>query len=454
MNQENNHNKCPNCGLPVPPESKVCEFCNTPILSEYEQQIIKENTQNQNNDEVYFDGTPVNEEKVSLLPSKKTLKTIRNIFLIFILIFITFNFIIFAGIVNRTKNQPFASARAYMLSAEIINKLYIFPISHLTRWEHPVTKPFYFIRDYLYNKGLSEFPKSEGERELWWYKIRQDEFRVLVEDNLVTYSINWENSIPKYLFSKVNRFKEWNNELYNHIEPMTKAKITDETFRKQKLAVFVDLATLSAGMNKCLSEKLEQVRLGKSSGVGIYPDNTHVKKYDKVYTLYVNLLNYSKKHEKDSYEYFISNRKIWGAKLSHDIALSILQVRFYNYNLDCNDKYLKIYADAHKEIRNYFYSNQNKMPHALKIRFSMDALTTYPMIAYKCRNNPCMKDYIEYILKREIKDGFVDTSTLKKIKEINPNDTNKKFEVWMNCTLKDDKKIDRIKKDKKLMGIK
>ncbi len=366
-------------------------------------------------------------------------KIIKKIYLltatiaVIVLCFIVFNFIVFTGIVNATMNNSFASARTYMLSAEKINELYIFPLSHLTRWDHPVTEPFYFVRDKLYNTGLSKFPKNEGEKEIWWYKIRYAEFRELVEDKLFEYTLN--KYPKKYLYSKVNDFIMWNNELYSHIEPMAKAKITDKEFGKQKLALFVNLAILSQDIDNCLSGELRAEKQGKWGPFrreGMYPAINHAQKYDKVYNIYINLVDYSKKYEKDSYDYFVSNSKIWGAKLRHDFSLSILQAKFYNYKLDCNDIFLKVFADSDKEIRDYYFANQGTLSYGLKMRLSMDALSTYPLmipITYKCRNNPDFKDYIEYIIKKQsdmknptieiIKDLYLrDLKTLKQYDQL------------------------------------
>lgn len=376
-----------------------------------------------------------------------------------IILFIIVNSIVFIGIIQNTVGMPFASARVYMLSAKKINELYIYPLTDLTGWESPATKPFYIIRDKLYHTGLSRFPKNEGEREIWWYKIKQDEFRTIVYDRVVEYC---QNRYPApYLYGKKDEFIKWNNEIYSHIEPLAMAKITDKTFSKQKLSVWVDLAMLSQETNENLSSKLNAQKQGKlepnADKSGIYPTIDQVQKYDNVYNQYLYLLDYSKKYDKDSYAYFIKNNKMWGAELIHNIALTNLQAKFNSYQLNCNDKYLKIYADTHREIRDYYFANENNItPYGLKFRLGMDALTTYPMIAYKCRNNPYLKDYIKYIVtKATTQDArYLDSVTLNKIKSLNENEYNKKFEIWMDSSLKNDKKTDRVKKDKKLMGIK
>lgn len=428
------YKECPNCGEVLDDKKTKCYKCETELHLQKEK----------------------NKKKILIISTKERnqlLKIVGGILLIFFL----YNFLIFSYIALKASKEPiYPEARMYLRSAEKINNLYIFPLSRSFGWESPITIPFYAIRDYLYNKGLSKLPVNEGEKEIWWYKIRYIEFRELVEKNLEEYCLN--KYPQQYLYDKKDDFIKWNNELYSHIEPMAKAKIKDKEFRKQKLAVFVDLAVLSQGEDYCLSTALELQRQGKfmwpSSRAGVRPNIKEVLKFDKVYNLYISLLDYSKKYEKDSYDYFLMNRKLWGLELSHNIAQSILLVKFYDYTLDCNDKYLKIFVDAQKEIRDYYYINADSLPFGLKMRFGMDALTTHPMIAYKCRNNPCMKDYIEYILQRKIKDNRIDAETLKKIKSISPKDTIGKFEIWGNSTFSKYKDINELEKDKRLMGIK
>lgn len=313
--------------------------------------------------------------------------------------FLTFK----VAIDNATKGTMYKEARAYMAAAEEMNNLYIFPLSHMTHWEHPITKPFYAIRDKLYNKGLSMFPKDEGEREIWWYKIRYVEFRELVEDNLVAYQLKKDYAIPKFVYKKINRFHDWDNELYSHIQPIANAKITDPKFAKFKLDMFVQLARLYVSMDSLLVLEPREIAYQKT-GNPIpqinWVSDKEVEKYNKIYQTYLNLLEYSKKYDKSSYDYFYNdvNRRMWGWFLAHEVSKNIMMSRFYNNELICNDFYLKLYNDNQKLMRDYYAKNEKKLSYGVRFRMSMDSSEGIPIIVCKFHDCPNFKDYTKYVM--------------------------------------------------------
>lgn len=333
-------------------------------------------------------------------------------FLIFIFIlFIVINFIIFNSAYNKAlKEKYYPEAKANLVCAYLINKIYIFPLTKISRWEHPITKPFYRVRDDLYMKGLSLLPPEEGEREVWWYKIRYTEFREVVENHLLEYGLNTKPR--KFLYKKVNYMLNWNSELYEHIELIARAKITDKKYSKQKLLMFITLARLSEAMDKILKMRIERerrVKAGIHDGNHIYPDDKFVKKFNQVFITYKKLIESSKKHDKESYNYVFSypKRKVWDAILRHDIALDILQAKQFRIkNFSCSDKYVKVFADAQKEIRTFYYLNKKKLSFGMRQRLGMSTLTIHPFIAYECRYNPDLQDYVRYSLKEYNDYGF------------------------------------------------
>ncbi len=334
----------------------------------------------------------------------KRIKNILVILIVALTIFFIFNFIVFYGVVKSTKNKPFASARAYMLSAEKINNLYIFPLSHMTHWEHPITKPFYAIRDKLYYTGLSKFPKNEGEKEIWWYKIRYVEYRELVEDNFVAYQLKKDYAIPKFVYSKVNRFHDWDNELYSHIQPIANAKITDKNFAKFKLDMFVQLSRLYVSMNNLLVQEpsaISKKRTGSGKPLIHWVSDKEVEKYDKIYQTYLSLLEYSRKYEKASYDYFYNDidRRIWEWFLAHEVSKNIMMSRFYNNKLTCGDFYLKLYSDNQKLMRDSYEKNGKKLSYGIRARMSLNSSTVIPIVACRFHDCPSFKNYSEYVIK-------------------------------------------------------
>lgn len=325
--------------------------------------------------------------KKKIFENKKVITTLLVIITI-ILLYALSTFLTFkSAIDDATRDQYYKEARAYMAAAEQMNETFIFPLSHMTHWEHLITKPFYGIRDKLYNVGLSKFPKNEGEREVWWYKIRYVEYRELVEDNLVAYELSKDYAIPKFVYSKVSRFHDWDNELYNHIQPIANAKITDKKLSKFKLDMFVQLSRLYVSMDSLLVLEPRFIAYQKTG----YPipqinwvSDKEVQKYDEIYQTYVKLLDYSKKHEKDSYDYFYNdiNRKIWAWFLAHEVSENIITSRFYNNKLICDDKYFELYVDTRKIMKNYYDKNGKNLSYGVRARMSMDSGETIPAVAY------------------------------------------------------------------------
>lgn len=335
------------------------------------------------------------------------LKIFLGILVLLFVIFIAVNAFIFKAVIDHySKGSNYPEARAYMASALEINVLYIYPISKRFWWDCALTKPFYLIRDKLFDIGYSKFPKDEIEKEYWWRAIKYNEYRELVEDKEGVWGRN--PSPGKYLNSKANKFIAWDKELYSHIEPFAEAKITDKTDKtvaEQKLVDFVEVVHIYIIENHTLNDKLEndrQVKAGIRKNVGLYISDTQVREFDKLYKKYLALLEYSKKYEKESYDYYFSKPDFWlnGEMFVYNDSLDILQSKFYSNKLQCNDPYLKINVDAHKKIREYYFAHKDELTPALRFDAGSIALTINPLIAYKCRQNPAMQDYIQYVLYR------------------------------------------------------
>ena len=170
---------------------------------------------------------------------KKLIKKITKILSKFVIfnLFVFLIAILCSGIII---NRPYPVAKAFMISASSLNTIYIFPLSKIFGWGNPLTWPFYIARDSLYNVGMLFFPKNEGEREIWWFNIRWNEYIQVEYDEAVKYGVfTKRGEYPRY---KIPMLQNWEQELYVHIEPFANAKISDPELKKEKLSRFVDLA--------------------------------------------------------------------------------------------------------------------------------------------------------------------------------------------------------------------
>lgn len=306
-----------------------------------------------------------------------------------------------------TKDKYYKDARAYMASAIVVNKNYIYPLTNLFGWDRLITKPFYFLRDKFFEIGYSKFPKDEGEKEFWWYTVKFQEYDDCASHALIKWTTH--RNPPKYLDSKKDKFIKDIDDLYKHIDLLANAKITDKTDKllaKQKLVEFAILARRYQDSNTILKYKFyreAQAKLGLKGIKYIIPlEDT--KKYEHVYDTYINLLKYSKAHEKESYDYFFSDPVHWlfGDIMAYKVIDNALMSKLYNNKLECNDKFIKIFTDYHREIREFAFKNENnpKISHRLLSDARTVAINADPILAYKCQNNSYMKDYIQYCLIR------------------------------------------------------
>lgn len=326
------------------------------------------------------------------------------VLIVILMIFLLNTFLTFRAAINyATQNTEYKEARAYMASALVVNLRYIYPLTEAFGWDRAIIKPFYILRDKLFDIGYSKFPKDEGEKEFWWYSVKFKEFEDCASPRLIEWALNKEPS--SYLNSKQDKFIELVDDLYNHIDTLASAKITketDKTLAKQKLVEFIIIARRYQDSNTILKHKLardHQAKLSPQEKFSILPPSD-IKRYEHVYNTYISLLNSSKINEKESYGYFYSAPIHWlaGDLMAFNLVQDILLSNLYSNQLNCNDKYIKIFTDEHRKIRNFYLRNKKNrninsslLTDAANVAKNIDLL-----LAYKCQNNPYMKDYIQY----------------------------------------------------------
>lgn len=324
------------------------------------------------------------------------------------------------GVDYATIGSEYKEARTYMGLAWVINndieyRNMLFGVDNI------INKPFYVIRNALFNIGYSKYPKEEeGEKEFWWYKIKFSDY-----ENKTLACGTASNS------SVCNDLVKINNELYKHIDTFALAKSTPKTnneFINQKLIYFINLADAYHRSTNTINIRKEIAKQRKSGDVKtiIYLPSEEREKYEHVYNVFINLLNFSKAHEKERYKEYSSIPDYWlrGEKLKFYLVQDILESKLYNNELNCDDKYIKIFTDEHREIRNLYDQNgEPKSNPSLPKYVGTIAMNVNLLLAYKCKNSPYMKDYIQYCL-------FVLA------------DRNKR---WNNSKSNNDKTIDEVK---------
>lgn len=324
---------------------------------------------------------------------------------IIILFYIIYTFITFKIAIDfATRNSEYKDARAYMVSALMVNKRYIYPLTETFGYDRAIIKPFYFIRDKLFDIGYSKFPKDEGEKEFWWVSIKFKEFEDCASPALIKWG--WTTH-PKYLDSKQNDFINRVDDLYLHLDKLAHARITNKTDKLLAIQKNVDFAIVARryeDSNTILKWQIEENNLAKQgikNQERVLPPED-IKRFEHVYDTYNWLLNYSKQHEKESYNYFQSTPDHWlfGDIMAYKVVEDLLNSKLYTNTLDCNnDRFIKIFADEQRKIRNFYSANEHnpKINHSLMGDAYIVAKNANIILAYKCQKNPVMQDYIKYI---------------------------------------------------------
>lgn len=264
--------------------------------------------------------------------------------------FVVLNIAILAVIIPKEiKGKPYPEARKFMVSAEFVNMVYIIPLSQVFGWENPATLPFYWTRDSLYNKGMSLFPADEGEREIWWQDIKELEYMAVVDRQFTDFDLYGK----KFSEKQINKFEKWINERYDHLKPLATLKIKNPEYRKQRLERFLQTAIYVSMNYRNVCQDLKARRYTPTLQMPVPLDDEQLKKIEDLYFLYEDLKTYSKEHEKDSYEYFLKIKRHQDLELRLQLASYVIETKFVENKLTCDDPFLKIFAETQKEILDY-----------------------------------------------------------------------------------------------------
>ena len=122
--------------------------------------------------------------------------------------------------------------------------------------------------------------------------------------------------------------------------------------------------------------------------------------YEKVYKIYENLKNYSSKHEKDSYNYYLHNLKYKDAQLRYLLANSIIKSKFGENRLECNDPMLANFAKSHKEYRDYYNLHKKELSFGERMRLQLYFSSGIRGLLKKYRSCPVLHEYNLYFKEK------------------------------------------------------
>ncbi len=332
---------------------------------------------------------------------KTAIKTIKVIG-VFLIFFIILNSLIFTPIVlTQLKSKRYPVARAYTSSAFRINQIYIYPLSKIFGYGNFLCWPLYPIKDYLYNTGISKLPPNEGEREIWWFNVRFTEFKLIVEPTLsdsYTYNDKTYKPLPAW---QVKSFTKWNEELLSKIKSWPNIKISDPKLKKEKLMRFLDIASTYRRTSAILWTKLKITRSDyiKRKNVNLPGVSKElIEQYKDVINIFNRFKLYSKKNEKDSYEYFQKMKKYEEEKFLLNLGRTILRSKMQKEALTCEDPMVYFYAENWKKLKGYYDQNEKDLKFGENL--SLQILLTAIIVLPECKNSQAVMECKEFERKQ------------------------------------------------------
>lgn len=241
--------------------------------------------------------------------------------IVFIIVFI--NAITFNETFNRILKSELCQSEIkqvnfYMAGAATIDNLYLIPIFKTINGNNPLLKPIFFVRDSLYNKGISYLPKNDAEKYVWWYYIKFMPF--------ISSKSKMNTSNPqKYL-----------DDIYDNLQSFYKYPIKNQKYKLDRYEMFITTANLY------VFDLIHSYRRN-SSVDNLYKDEKQVKKIDDLFTLFTNVRADIIKSEPETLKKFHnSNSRFEEVTLVNGITQLLIENELYKNPNKC-DKPLIIF---------------------------------------------------------------------------------------------------------------
>lgn len=346
------------------------------------------------------------------LYGKYTLKTIHKKILTIIIrlfmLFIVINIVLFSSvIINELKDKQYPKQKAILISSHTITRIYILPIGKHLGFQTPILIPFRFVRDCLYNKGISMLPEDSSEREVWWYNTRFLEYAAIVKPTIS----KWFSSHKKPFSDKeINNINDWNNEVYNHILIFPETDFTSTKYENYQIQIYRDMIdafrfsmtyfsiTQQIVTPYWLKQREKQNR-GKFPG----PKYEAVKYNLEFLEKFDQLKEQVKKEFPNAYKEYEKEPIIEEYILKKDLVDDYLKFKETFDKIDCNSEEFLIFADMRSKMINYMIKNGDSIAPRYFLRYQfalMTSIDTSVCPLYKKKYNDEFEKLSEYIQKR------------------------------------------------------
>lgn len=316
------------------------------------------------------------------------------IILLVILIFALFNVLIFGKIVVReSKNTINKEARMYFASAYAINNIYIFPLSKSFGFLSPITKPFYMVRNFLYDKGLNKLAPADGESEWWWGRIKEQEFVELYMQAMFDW--NYKNILPR---KKADELLRMEDEVYTHLLNIPNANPYDKSLKKENYLMFIETGYRYATYFSYLPHKLQR-------DYNIDYTDRQIRHFEKVYDTYLKYKDYALKNEKASIQFVPKDNKLTmrEPEFISQLLWSLLSSLDKENNLSCDCEYLPVFTRTQSDILDYLINNSSKInyDYLLDLNLQLTPFAYSKKTEMRCKNSTNFKSYKKFLEKKD-----------------------------------------------------
>lgn len=246
-------------------------------------------------------------------------------------------------------------AKINLSAAAAVNFLYVIPIQEWFGYQVSAVKPFYTLRDKLYNNAIAYYPQGDCEREMWWFLIRFSEFESVESFAITKYGR--EDGID---MAKEREFNAWLDEIYSHIEPFATLHCENKELEETKLIKLVALlhAYHYHENSMLINKKLKlEAKEGKKHSYRspLFTNESVMKKYIKAFDLYLEYKDYCIKNDQSQIKY-AQRAKLYYQMPTIEMVMSrnIMLNKILHNDLKCNDPLLKVYGDARNILEDMY----------------------------------------------------------------------------------------------------
>lgn len=266
-------------------------------------------------------------------------------FRLLVYIFSGLNLLIYLNVASKQAiGRPNIKAKLFMSGAATVTSLYIFPLSKLFGYQNITTKPFYLLRDGLYEAGLAALPPDDAEREMHWVIIRYQEFQELVEPLIDAYIEGKPVKDPQLLL-------RWTDELYEHVKTMPNNSFRDVRFKEIRFNLYYDVVWSYLALRPALYSEFSGERDTLNP---FFADSREINKIKELLSLFLEFREKVKTFEPEGWNYFVNKTNRWfgDLKIISEASLFTIAHSSISGTFDCNNKYVLMYLEARTKLYN------------------------------------------------------------------------------------------------------